>query len=426
MKKIFLTMIAFCALSVQAQTFEQYFIQKTMRVDYMHVGDAVTDQYFIDEIIAEPHWGGHLTNLIDESGFGYYLVKVFDKQTKTLIYSRYYATLFGEWQTTDEAKTIQKSFSETVVFPFPKNKIEVALHTKNKATGIFEEKYRFDIDPNNYFIQRDRRHVYPVYEVESNGNPNEKVDIVIIPDGYTESEMNQFMKDCDFFRDEFFKYEPYSSYRDRFNIHAVMAPSKESGADLPGENIWKNTLIDCSFWTFDSERYLMTTDNKTMRDVAANAPCDQIYILVNHQKYGGGGIFNHYCTGINHNESAGKIIVHEFGHGFAGLGDEYVGNAEYNDFYNLKLEPADPNVTTLVDFESKWKDLVDPQTPIPTPATPQYKNQIGVFEGAGYMKEGIYRPKQDCLMNHFRCEEFCPVCQRAIIKMIDFYTVPVK
>lgn len=426
MKKNFFILLVLFVFNMQAQNFEQYFVDKTMRVDYIHAGDATTDLYFIDEIIAEPHWSGNPHHLIDECGFGYYLVKVFDVASEKLIYSKYYASLYGEWRTTFEAKTIQKSFSETVVFPYPKNSVDVVFYTKNTENGIFEEKYRFQIDPNSYFIKRDRRHVYPVYEVENNGDPHNKVDIVIIPDGYTEAEMKQFMKDCDFFRDEFFKYEPYTSHRQKFNIHAVMAPSKESGVDLPGENVWKNTLVDCSFWTFDSERYLMTTDNKTLRDVAANAPYDQIYILVNHPKYGGGGIFNQYCTGINKNESAGKIIVHEFGHGFAGLGDEYVGNSEYNDFYNMKLEPSDPNVTTLVDFKSKWSDLVAPDTPIPTPATPQYKNTVGVFEGAGYMKNGIYRPMQDCLMNHFRCEEFCPVCKRAIIKMIDFYTTPEK
>lgn len=426
MKNTFLFFLTFCSFALYAQDFDTYFTNQTMRVDYMHVGDDKSDVYYIDEIIAEPYWAGHKTNLIDKSGFGNYMVKVYDKVSKNLIYSRSYATIFSEWQTIDEAKKVQKAFSETVVFPFPKNKVEVAFHTKNKQTGVFEEKYRLEIDPKDYFIQRDRRNIYPVYEVETNGAPNEKVDIVIIPDGYTEAEMKQFMKDCDFFRDEFFNFEPYTSYRDRFNIHAVLAPSKESGVDLPANNIWKNTIIDCSFWTFDSERYLMTTNNKVVRDLAANAPYDQIYILVNHEKYGGGGIFNHYCTGINKNESAGKIIVHEFGHGFAGLGDEYVGNSEYNDFYNLNLEPSDPNITTLVNFESKWKDMLDENTPVPTPQTPKFKDKVGVFEGAGYMKKGIYRPKQDCLMNHFNCDEFCPVCKRAIIKMIDFYSIPVK
>ncbi|MBQ1719478.1 MAG: peptidase M64, partial [Bacteroidales bacterium] len=363
-----------------------------------------------------------LVNLIDDTNFGKYLVKVLDKASGTLIYSRSYSTLFGEWQTVDEARTVQKSFSESVVFPYPKAAVTVVFCTKAFETGKYVEKYRYDINPDDVcLIKHDNRHKYPVYEVLKGGDANRKVDIVIVPDGYTAAQMSQFKKDCEKFKNEFFKYEPYTSHKDDFNIHAVLAPSQESGVDEPCKGIWKNTIVSCSYWSLGSERYLMTTDNKTLRDVAANAPYDQIYILVNSTKYGGGGIFNWYCTGVNSNKMAGKIIVHEFGHGFAGLGDEYVGGSEYNDFYNLKLEPADPNVTTLVDFDSKWKDMVEQGTPVPTPATSEYNDKVGVYEGAGYLRKGLYRPMQDCLMNHFGCDAFCPVCQRAIVKMIEFY-----
>ncbi|MBQ5572627.1 MAG: peptidase M64 [Bacteroidales bacterium] len=421
MKNILTILLLLVSVAVFAQ-FDKYFENRTMRVDYYHAGDSKNDYYYIDEVIAEPYWGGSLVNLIDDTNFGKYLVKVLDKASGTLIYSRSYSTLFGEWQTVDEARTVQKSFSESVVFPYPKAAVTVVFCTKAFETGKYVEKYRYDINPDDIcLIKHDNRHKYPVYEVLKGGDANRKVDIVIVPDGYTAAQMSQFKKDCEKFKNEFFKYEPYTSHKDDFNIHAVLAPSQESGVDEPCKGIWKNTIVSCSYWSLGSERYLMTTDNKTLRDVAANAPYDQIYILVNSTKYGGGGIFNWYCTGVNSNKMAGKIIVHEFGHGFAGLGDEYVGGSEYNDFYNLKLEPADPNVTTLVDFASKWKDMVEQGTPVPTPATSEYNDKVGVYEGAGYLRKGLYRPMQDCLMNHFGCDAFCPVCQRAIVKMIEFY-----
>lgn len=421
MKNLLTILLSLVSVAVFAQ-FDKYFENRTMRVDYYHAGDSKNDYYYIDEVIAEPYWGGSLVNLIDDTNFGKYLVKVLDKASGTLIYSRSYSTLFGEWQTVDEARTVQKSFSESVVFPYPKAAVTVVFCTKAFETGKYVEKYRYDINPDDVcLIKHDNRHKYPVYDVLKGGDANRKVDIVIVPDGYTAAQMSQFKKDCEKFKNEFFKYEPYTSHKDDFNIHAVLAPSQESGVDEPCKGIWKNTIVSCSYWSLGSERYLMTTDNKTLRDVAANAPYDQIYILVNSTKYGGGGIFNWYCTGVNSNKMAGKIIVHEFGHGFAGLGDEYVGGSEYNDFYNLKLEPADPNVTTLVDFGSKWKDMVEQGTPVPTPATSEYNDKVGVYEGAGYLRKGLYRPMQDCLMNHFGCDAFCPVCQRAIVKMIEFY-----
>lgn len=421
MKNLLTILLSLVSVAVFAQ-FDKYFENRTMRVDYYHAGDSKNDYYYIDEVIAEPYWGGSLVNLIDDTNFGKYLVKVLDKASGTLIYSRSYSTLFGEWQTVDEARTVQKSFSESVVFPYPKAAVTVVFCTKAFETGKYVEKYRYDINPDDVcLIKHDNRHKYPVYEVLKGGDANRKVDIVIVPDGYTAAQMSQFKKDCEKFKNEFFKYEPYTSHKDDFNIHAVLAPSQESGVDEPCKGIWKNTIVSCSYWSLGSERYLMTTDNKTLRDVAANAPYDQIYILVNSTKYGGGGIFNWYCTGVNSNKMAGKIIVHEFGHGFAGLGDEYVGGSEYNDFYNLTLEPADPNVTTLVDFDSKWKDMVEQGTPVPTPATSEYNDKVGVYEGAGYLRKGLYRPMQDCLMNHFGCDAFCPVCQRAIVKMIEFY-----
>lgn len=264
---------------------------------------------------------------------------------------------------------------------------------------------------------------YPVYDVLISGHPATKVDIVILPEGYTSAEMDRFKADCDKFAAGLFTFEPYTQNRSKFNIRAVLAPSAESGTDIPGDKVWKNTIINSSFYTFDSERYLMTTDNKDVRNLASNAPYDQIYILANTTKYGGGAIYNYYNMSVNSNASSAKIFVHEFGHGFAGLADEYDdGSTSFNDMYPLNVEPWEPNITTLVKFDTKWENMLSANTPIPTPLKNALPLQLGVYEGAGYVAKGVYRPTPDCLMRTFKGDKFCPVCEKAIQRMIDFYT----
>jgi len=231
-----------------------------------------------------------------------------------------------------------------------------------------------------------------------------------------------FINDCQKFAKLLFSFSPYTENKDKFNIRAVLAASEESGNDIPGDSIWKKTLMNTGFYTFDSERYCMTMDNKSVRDLAANAPYDQIYILVNNKKYGGGAIYNYYSVSVNSNILASKIFVHEFGHGFAGLGDEYYNSpTSYNDFYPLDVEPWEPNLTTLIDFNSKWKHLLKKKTPIPTPPKKKYLDKPGVFEGGGYVAKGVYRPAYDCLMNSFKGDKFCEACTESIQNMIDFY-----
>ncbi len=252
--------------------------------------------------------------------------------------------------------------------------------------------------------------------------PAVKVDIVMIPDGYTKDEMDQFKKDCEKFANYLFNTSPYKENKDKFNIRGVEAPSEESGTDIPADNVWKNTLLNTSFYTFDLERYLMTDDYKTVCDVAANAPYDQIYIIVNSDKYGGGAIYNYYSLCIHQSRFEEYIFTHEFGHGFAGLADEYSSDVTYENFYPLDVEPLEPNLTTLVNFKSKWKDMVNDTIPIPTPNDSKYKNVVGAFEGGGYTSKGIYRPSLDCTMRSLSVNKFCPVCKRAIQEMIDFYS----
>ena len=416
---LFVLFISF--LSFAQIKFDDYFLNKSLRIDYYHFGNADSDSYAIDELIEEPYWGGSKTNLLDIFNYGKYIVKVFDAGSDSLIFSKTYSTLFSEWQTVDEAKKITKGFSEAVVIPYPKKKIRVEFYSRDKENNPVK-KLVYNIDPSDYFIKKDNRNKYPVFDVLNNGDPAVKVDIVMIPDGYTKDEMDQFKKDCEKFANYLFNTSPYKENKDKFNIRGVEAPSEESGTDIPADNVWKNTLLNTSFYTFDLERYLMTDDYKTVCDVAANAPYDQIYIIVNSDKYGGGAIYNYYSLCIHQSRFEEYIFTHEFGHGFAGLADEYSSDVTYENFYPLDVEPLEPNLTTLVNFKSKWKDMVNDTIPIPTPNDSKYKNVVGAFEGGGYTSKGIYRPSLDCTMRSLSVNKFCPVCKRAIQEMIDFYS----
>jgi len=410
-------------ISLIAQaSFNDFFLDQSMRIDYVHAGDQHSEQYYLQEIRKEPYWGGSVSHLIDTYKYGKYFFEVYDDSTGSLIYSRGYSSLFGEWQTTDDASLKKKAFFESVIFPFPKKSVIVRWYARD-YDGNFVQKMEQKVNPAGYFIKPGISKKYPVYQAYHSGDPHEKVDIVILPDGYTKDEMELFKSDCDKFAKELFKYQPYSEYKDRFNISGVLAPSEDSGNDIPVEGIWKNTQLSTSFYTFNSERYCMTEDNKSVRDLAANVAYDQIYILVNNEKYGGGAIYNFYNVSVNSNKQAGKIFVHELGHGFAGLADAYYDNStSYKDFYNISVEPWEPNITTLVRFDTKWKHLVEKNTPIPTPETKEYQDVVGAFEGGGYIAKGVYRPKQDCMMKTFKGSEFCEACQEAIIKMILFYS----
>lgn len=402
--------------------FSNYFTNETLRLDYTHAGNAENEFYYLDEIIAEPFWGGSKTNLIDRYKYGKYYFEVYDKAGGALIYSRGYSSLFAEWQTTLEAREVSKSFEETIIFPMPLNPVIVKMYSRSWK-GKLIKQVEYAVDPKDYFIKRGLKKEYPVYQALVQGDPSEKVDIVILPDGYTKDEMNLFIEDCDKFSEVLFEFYPYSKFKDRFNISGVLAPSEESGADIPKDSIWRNTILGSSFYTFDSERYCMTTENKNVRNLAANVPYDQIYILVNTEKYGGGAILNHYNVSVNSNKKAGKIFIHELGHGFAGLGDEYYDSStSYNDFYNLEVEPWEPNITTLTNFDSKWGHLIADSIPIPTPDSLMYNSSMGVFEGGGYSAKGIYRPRNDCLMHTFDGDTFCDACAEAIVKRINFYS----
>jgi hypothetical protein len=421
MKILIFFLLLHFSLSAQIK-FEDYFLDKTLRIDYFHTGNNDSDFYSIDELKEEPFWGGPKKNLIDNNNMGSFKFVMYDLKSGRQIFSKGYSTIFDEWQTTAEADSVFKTFSETVTVPFPKDKIKVEFYSRNKKNELIK-KFEYNINPDNYFISTERKKEFKNFKVQKSGDLAEKVDIVILPDGYTSDEMDKFKKDCERFAGYLFNVSPFKENKNKFNIWGVEAPSENSGTDIPRYGVWKKTILNTTFYTFDLERYIMTFDNKSVRDIAANAPYDQIYILVNTELYGGGSIYNHYSTCASDNSYSEFIFVHEFGHGFASLADEYYSSdVAYEDFYPLDVEPLDPNITTLVDFNSKWKDLVADSIPIPTPSIEKYENNVGAFEGGGYMEKGIYRPMMDCTMKSISVDNFCPVCKRAILKMIGFFT----
>lgn len=418
---LLLIITASLSFNLKAQ-YDLYFTDQQLRIDYYIFGNSDTCYYALDKYVMEPVWGGARKHLVDSLGYGDYLVEVLLHDSDIVIYSRGYCNLFGEWQSTSEAQQVTKGFNESVIIPYPKEVVDVVFYMRN-YDGVFIEKMRLNVNPNDYFIQNAPENHYSVFNVYGDYAPERAVDIVILPDGYSEDEMGKFVNDCNFFKECLFSYEPYNTYKDRFNIRAIMAPSKDSGISVPADDVWKNTAVGCSFYTFDSERYCMSTNNQAIRNLAGMVPYDQIYILANTSKYGGGGIYNFYCVSSTDDSFSSDVIIHEFGHGFAGLGDEYYDSStSYEEFYNLSIEPWEPNLTTLVDFDRKWKDMLKKKTPVPTPEEEKFVDEVGVFEGGGYEPKGMYRPKMDCLMKTFKGDTFCEVCQKAIEKMILYYT----
>ena len=470
---LFLSTSLFSQTSVQ---FDKFFYDKTMRMDYYHTGIKDKEIISLDVVYEEPAclvngkqlWAGSKTNLVDTLNFGKYMVKIYDAKTNQLIYSRGFCSLFGEWQTTGEAaKGIYRTFHETVLFPYPKRTVQVVLAVRDKQ-NYFQNIFSTVIDPESRFVNRER-HVenIKVRKVLQNGESAKKVDILVLGEGYAKDELKILREDVDHFVKIFFEEEPYKSRKKDFNIWAIEKPSIDSGIDEPREHKWRNTLYGCSYNSFDSPRYVLTFENKTIRNIASAAPYDQIYFLLNSERYGGGGIFNLYSTCYSRDKGERSswwpdyVFVHEFGHAFGGLGDEYYSSSvAYDDFYPKDVDPWEPNVGIIKDGHVKWENLMEKDIPIPTPwekakydslsaarytvdrsasdyeetlkriekemaeliHSQKYWKKIGAYEGSGYVSEGMYRPYLDCRMFSKSLVGYCPVCRETIEKMIDFYT----
>jgi hypothetical protein len=403
--------------------FDEFFTTKSLRIDYVMAGDnRVTNIYFTG-MRQEPFWGGSKKSVVDPFNYGTYRITAFDSATLKLIFSKGFCNLFQEWQGTPEAKTIKKAFSETAVLPFPRKTILFRIEKRDYDDGIFIKLFEMYINPKDYFIDLGTIHTVPFIKFVDSGPPENKVDVAFIAEGYTLGEMPKFMADAKRISDYWMSEKPFASYKDRFNFYAIESPSSESGITNPGHGQYVNTSCRSSFYTFDMDRYLTSFDSRDIYDIAANVPYDVIFILVNSKIYGGGGFFNFYGESTVDNVVSQIVSIHEFGHTFAGLADEYyTSEVTYSDFYNPKVEPWEPNITTNVDFDSKWKSLVTLGLPLPTPRADEYKNSIGLFEGGGYTSKGVYSPMMDCRMKSNDPVGFCPVCDEAIRKMIMFYS----
>jgi hypothetical protein len=417
---VFLTLIK-SYFGFPQEKFSAFFENKSLRMDYIHAGTENNSSIYLKEFREEPFWGGSKFNLTDTFKYGDYLLEMYDSVSGQLIYSRGYNTLFKEWQTTEQANHLQKSFYESVVMPYPVNTVRIVIQKRNRQLQ-FENFYEIFLNPHNLFIRRDPPPSYKTHQIVYSGDPSQKLDIVFLSDGYTSDEMPKFIADVKRFAGDMQKWKPYNKLADKINVWAVEAPSQESGTDFPEKNIWKNTVLNSEFYTFNIERYLTTEDYKTVRDIASCVPYDQICILVNTDKYGGGGIYNFYTLFAANNTYSEYLFMHEFGHGFVCLADEYYDpDVAYHNYYNIFTEPYEANITTLINFKSKWQDMVSPGVPVPTPADSIYFGKVGAFEGAGYMAKGIYRPAWDCSMRSVSFNNFCPACRRAIRQMVEFY-----
>lgn len=452
------------------ETFRLYFTEKTLRVDLYHTGTKGIETFSLDRCYAEGEWPGSRVNLLDTLNLGEYLVRVYDKSSTALIYSRGYSTIFNEWQTTDDALAgIYHTFHETVRLPYPKHTIQLTLSRRDKNMD-FHEIYSVVIDPNSpTTVNREARpSPFRASGLMENGSPSEKVDLVIIGDGYRKEDLPKFRSDAKHFNDVMFATQPFKKRKNDFNVWIVEAISSDSGIDKPDKNVWKNTALGTMYNTFGSARYVLTEENRALRDIAASAPYDFILILVNDNRYGGGGIYNLYTTCFASTDAPGMewqrdyVYVHEFGHSFGGLGDEYYSSQiSYNDFYTKGVEPWEPNLSALTDKGNlKWKSFLTTGVEIPTHwpksaydslgrerskldrlapdyytkrapiyeseqrilTNPTYTGIVGAFEGAGYMSEGIYRPSVDCRMFSLSLVDFDPVCSAAIMRVIDAYS----
>ena len=421
-KTLILPLALLCGLAGRAQgNFEDSFTEKSLRIDFALSGNKDSQSAAIERLREEPVWGGPRKNLVDTFRYGGYYINVYDAASDSLLYARGFNTLFEEWRTTEQARTETQSWTNSVAIPYPKAPVRIELTARDRSDMRFHPLLTQTVDPASIFIDRGKLKENTVTRLRYNGEPAGKVDLLFVAEGYTADEQAKFVADARRFEEALFATPPFDTRRADFNIWAVGTVSEESGTDLSGKGVFKHTALNSGYYTFGIDRYLTTPDMKAVRDAVWNVPCDAIFILVNTDAYGGGGMYNFYAMGTADHPRTPVVFVHELGHSLAGLADEYFSSeVAYQDFYNLEYEPWEPNITTLVDFGSKWKDLLPAGTPIPTPLDEEHREKPGVFEGGGYVAKGIYRPMDHCMMRDYA--PFCPACVRAIHRMIDFLT----
>ena len=425
MKKLFctlFTLVFFLGIAF-AQHFDQFFENKNLRVNYLHIGNLTQEALKIDHFTAGGTWNGTRQFLVEPNMYGDIVVELFDSVSNKLIYSRSYSCLFTEYRTTEKGETEIASMEESVNVPFPKNtvKLKFTSYDRKRVGAVLSESYfNPKTTPTEPLVKN-----YSTMNLHIGNTPDKAIDILFIPDGYAKSDAKLLKKDMKRFASYVMNCSPYKEMKNKVNIRAIKGYSEDSGITQPQNDIYKKTLVNTAYNALDLDRYLMCLGVWNLYDVADDAPFDAIVIICNSEKYGGGGIYNFYCTVYNHGEYPDYVIVHEMGHLIGGLADEYyTSEVSVQDFYPSDVEPVEPNLTTLVDFDSKWKNMLDENTPIPTPVTgkgtPEY-DQLGVYEGGGYVAKGVYRPAQHCTMHQIRYNDFCPVCKKTLEEVIDYY-----
>ncbi len=482
MKELFFPLVLLVS-NLSFSSFENSFYPKTLRIDYYHWGSSNFENICLDKFYLIDHWAGSKVNLIDSSGLGKYLLEIYILPEKELAYSYGFDSIFFEYQTTKEAKEGKiKTYLESVLIPYPKRDFEFKIKKrikKNYYEIIFQEKIALE----NIMVSKEKpAGEFYIWEKNNCGDPTKCVDILILAEGYKRKEKKKAIKDFERTYKIFFSQEPYKTFIKKFNFYGIYVPSPERGCDEPSHNLWKDTPFGTSFDSLKIERYVLSEENKKIRDWASLVPYDSIVIMINHNRYGGGGIYNLFATFTVDNYWREYLLLHEFGHSFAGLGDEYyTSSISYEDFYLPKEEPAEPNITALLEgVPLKWGNLILKDTPIPTPwekeefekldedyqkkrvilneelalvkkegnakkireieekinnlSIENYKtlenfferskgkNRVGAFEGAGYKANGLYRPQLNCIMFSRGKIPYCKVCEEAIKRKIKELT----
>jgi hypothetical protein len=440
----------------------------TMRVDYFHSGNADSEMFSLDRVVLEPlQFSGNLSQPHDTTFRGKYVFEIVDPESGAVAWSRSFSSIYGEWETTGEARRMNRTFHESLRFPRQEREFEVVLK-KRGAQNKFEEAWRIGIDPNDYLVHEEKAaYVDDVVAIEYNGDPAGKVDLLLLGDGYTASETEAFLLKAQELTDLMFAISPFRERREDFNVWALAPAANESGVSRPSTGIYRDSPIGASYDAFRSERYVLTNNNADWRKIASSVSYDFVEILTNSETYGGGGIYGLFSTAAANSEWAGYLFIHEFAHHFAGLADEYYTSSVAYEAADEIVEPYEPNVTALLDPANlKWKHLVADDTPLPTPwpkeayeehslayqarranmraenvseaemnalfvdnqrivegmfSAAPHPDTVGAFEGAIYQAKGYYRSEQNCIM-FTRTEDFCRVCSAAIDAVIDEYT----
>lgn len=396
-------------VALTAQDFNRYFTDRTLRLDYSFAGNAEKQTISLDELATMPRWYGKRQRLAELPLEGNGQITVRDHRTHEPIYRNSFSTLFQEWLTYDEAKTTSRAFENVFLVPMPKDTVDVTVDLRDNRRQV-TTTFTHTVAPTDILIKHiGEHHVTPYITLNQADDTTRCIHIAYVAEGYTQEEMPLFEKDARRAMDALFAHEPFKSLRGRFNVVAVESPSAESGTSTPHNGVWKNTALHSHFDTFYSDRYLTTLHLKDLHDWLAGTPYEHIIVLVNTSEYGGGGILNSYNLAAMHHAQSLPVVVHEFGHSFGGLADEYAYDFEQIPMYPHDVEPWEPNITTRKDFKSKWEDMTG-------------KQGVGLYEGAGYSLKGVYRPCRDCRMRTNENPDFCPVCRRALTRLIDFYT----